>query len=150
LISKENFQGRPHHLEAGSGPDGPPETEKAAGAGTPNGLKISCDCSVERTPLDTANERVGTEKNAADQQIAALFRAHRRVAEAIGATDDDDPDLIEAIAGIETALILAQPTTPADIYRRLLCLAPTLATDLTAPELAPLRDEIEALIGGEV
>ena len=82
--------------------------------------------------------------------IPDLHRAHQRISMALAATDEDDPDLIDAAAEIEAALLAARPTTLADAYRRLLALAPTLASDLYAPELAPLRAEIEAEIGGEV
>lgn len=82
--------------------------------------------------------------------IPELHGAHRRVTEAMAAKDEDDPDLIDAAAEIEAALLAARPVTIADTYRRLLALAPTLASDLYAPELAPLRAEIEATIGGEV
>lgn len=82
--------------------------------------------------------------------IPDLHRAHQRVSEAITAKDDDDPDLIDAAAEIEGALLAARPVTVEDAYRRMLCLCPTLASDLFAPELAPLRAEIEATIGGEV
>lgn len=82
--------------------------------------------------------------------IPDLHRAHRRICEAMAAKDGDDPDLIDAAAEIETALLAARPVTISDTYRRLLALAPTLASDLFAPELAPLLAEIEAEIGGEV
>ena len=82
--------------------------------------------------------------------IPDLHRAHQRICEAMAAKDEDDPDLIDAAAEIEGALLAARPVTVADAYRRLLALCPTLASDLFAPELAPLRAEIEAEIGGEV
>jgi len=83
-------------------------------------------------------------------QIPDLHRAHRRISEAMAAADEPDPDLIDAAAEIEGALLAARPVTVADAYRRMLCLCPTLASDLYAPELAALRAEIEAEIGGEV
>ena len=82
--------------------------------------------------------------------IPDLHRAHQRICEAMAAKDEDDPDLIDAAAEIEGALLAARPVTLPDAYRRLLALCPTLASDLDAPELAPMRAEIEALIGGEV
>ena len=82
--------------------------------------------------------------------IPDLHRAHQRICEAMAAKDEDDPDLIDAAAEIEGALLAAQPMTLADAYRRLLALCPTLASDLDAPELAHLRAEIVAAIGAEV
>jgi hypothetical protein len=82
--------------------------------------------------------------------IPDLHRAHQRISMALAATDEDDPDLIDAAAEIEAALLAARPTTRADAYRRMLALCPTLASDLFAPELAGLRAEIEAEIGAEV
>lgn len=82
--------------------------------------------------------------------IPDLHRAHRRISEAMAAADEPDPDLIDAAAEIEGALLAARPATVADAYRRLLALCPTLASDLYAPELASVRAEIEAEIGGEV
>lgn len=82
--------------------------------------------------------------------IPDLHWAHQRICEAMAAKDEDDPDLIDAAAEIEADLLAARPATLSDAYRRLLALCPTLASDLDAPELAPLRAELEALIGGEV
>jgi hypothetical protein len=118
------------------------------------------------TTLDAVVARLGTapeaEWEAFTNNLAALIaarptspipdlhRAHRRISEAMAAADEPDPDLIDAAAEIEGALLAARPVTVADAYRRMLCLCPTLASDLYAPELAPLRAEIEAEIGGEV
>lgn len=118
------------------------------------------------TTLDAVVARLGTapeaEWEAFTSSLAALIaarppspipdlhRAHQRICEAMAAKDEDDPDLIDAAAEIEAALLAARPVTVADAYRRLLALCATLASDLYAPELAPLRAEIAAAIGREV
>jgi hypothetical protein len=78
------------------------------------------------------------------------------VARIHAAADDDTPDAAICawrdpdLRRIEAEMLAHQPATIEDVYRRLLALCPTLATDLFAPELAPLRAEIEALINAEV
>ena len=119
-----------------------PKTSRTAGAATPSGPRAAI--SVDQKISQEESSRNGCTCTSA---IPALHRTHRQIASAMAAADDEDPTLIEAAMQVEAGLIAARPRTIGDAYRRLLALCPTLATDLSAPELAPLRAEIEAEIG---
>lgn len=120
-----------------------PGKSAAAGVRAPSDREMTTFHGCQRP--DIINGALANSK-----KIAALHCAHQKVSAALAATDEPDPNLIDAAAEIEGAVLAARPVTVADAYRRLLALCPTLASDLFAPELAPLRAEIEALIGGEV
>jgi hypothetical protein len=119
-----------------------PETSRTAGVAAPSDPMAAIP--VDEQISQEENSRTGCTCTSA---IPALHRTHRHIASAMAVADDDDPALIEAAMQVEAGLIATRPRTIGDAYRRLLALCPTLETDLTAPELALLRAEIEAEIG---
>lgn len=126
------------------------ETEKAAGAVTPNGLKNESH-SVVRVSDNTAKS-----PSRATSELADLFAKHQKlVAELQAIVDSEDTAEAallafgdEELLRLEAEICATAAVTAQDAYRKIVALVPEIVAYLD-PSIAPLRDEIDAAIHGE-